>query len=200
VPATSGPEVPKEELIWQDPIPAVNHPLIDEKDIAGAKTKILGPGLSISELVSTAWASASTFRGSDMRGGGEPTHSPCAKRIGKPISRLSLRRCSNRWKRSRSRSRFSLGRKKVSLADLIVLGGTAAGRESREKRWRRFESRLCARPNWMRRRKIRMLSRLRSSRFAVADGFRNYLKTRFSVPAEELLIDKASFLRLLCRN
>ncbi len=102
--APLGPEVPAEELIWQDPIPTVNHKLVDAKDIAALKSRILAAGLSVSELVSTAWASASTFRGSDKRGGANGARSRLAAGTGKSASRNSWRRCSGRWRAFGARS------------------------------------------------------------------------------------------------
>src|SRR5262249_49737222 len=120
-----GPLVPKETLIWQDPIPAINHELVSDKDIADLKAKILASGLSVSEFVSTAWASASTFRGSDKRGGANGARIRLAPQkdwevnqpaeLSKVLSKLEA-----------IQKEFSAGGKKVSLADLIVLGGSAA--------------------------------------------------------------------------
>ena len=124
-----GPEVPAEELIWQDPIPAVDHPLIDAKDIAALKAKILASGLSIAELVSTAWASASTFRGSDKRGGANGARIRLAPQkdweVNQP-AQLAKVLGDARGASSRSSTARQTGGKKVSLADLIVLGGCAA--------------------------------------------------------------------------
>jgi catalase-peroxidase len=191
-----GPEVPDEELIWQDPIPEVDHELIDERDIASLKARILDSGLSLSELVSTAWASASTFRGSDKRGGAngarirlEPQKSwevnePA--RLSKVIE--SLEGIQNAFNGAQS------GAKKVSLADLIVLGG-CAGVEQAAKNGG-HEVTVPFTPGRM----DTMQEKTDVSSFAVlepaADGFRNYQKARYAVPAEELLVDRAQLLTL----
>jgi catalase-peroxidase len=191
-----GPEVPDEELIWQDPIPEVDHELIDERDIASLKARILDSGLSVSELVSTAWASASTFRGSDKRGGAngarirlEPQKSwevnePA--RLSKVIE--SLEGIQNAFNGAQS------GAKKVSLADLIVLGG-CAGVEQAAKNGG-HEVTVPFTPGRM----DTMQEKTDVSSFAVlepaADGFRNYQKARYAVPAEELLVDRAQLLTL----
>src|SRR5207249_3607053 len=123
-----GPEVPAEELVWQDPIPAVNHKLIDTQDIASLKAKILASGLSISELVSTAWASASTFRGSDKRGGANGARIRLAPQKDWEINHpAQLAKVLKTLKDIQSEfNKTASGGKKVSLADLIVLGGCAA--------------------------------------------------------------------------
>jgi catalase-peroxidase len=192
-----GPEIPAEELIWQDPVPAVNHKLIDAKDIAALKAKILKSGLSISQLVTTAWASASTFRGTDKRGGANGARIRLAPQkdwdVNQPAELAkalqSLEEVQKKFNASRSG-----GKKKVSLADLIVLGGCAAveqaakagghnvkvpftpGRTDASQQETDVESFAYLEP--------------------VADGFRNYLKARFSVSGEELLIDRAQMLTL----
>ena len=129
-----GPLVPKETLIWQDPIPAVDHPLIGEKDIAALKAKILASGLTVSELVSTAWASASTFRGGDKRGGGERrAHSPRAPEgLGRQPAGRAREVLEKLEAIQKEFNASAAGGKKVSLADLIVLGGSA--RRSRRPR------------------------------------------------------------------
>ncbi len=191
-----GPEVPKEELIWQDPVPEVDHPLIDAGDIAALKAKILDSGLSVAELVSTAWASASTFRGGDKRGGANgarirlapqkdwaANNPPQLAKVLKALERVQME--------------FNLdasGGKKVSLADLIVLGGAAAiekaakdggvnvsvpfnpGRTDASQKQTDVDSFAPLEP--------------------LFDGFRNYQKQRYAVPAEHLLIDKAQLLTL----
>jgi len=191
-----GPEVPKEELLWQDPIPAVDHTLIDDKDIASLKSKIQTSGLSVSQLVSTAWASASTFRGSDKRGGANGARIRLAPqkdwKVNQPeqLAKVlkTLAGIQDEFNKAQS------GGKKVSLADLIVLGGSAgieqaaknaghtvtvpftAGRMDASQEKTDVESFAALEP--------------------IADGFRNYLKGKYRVSAEALLIDKAQLLTL----
>ncbi|WP_350600425.1 catalase/peroxidase HPI [Pseudomonas sp. 65/3-MNA-CIBAN-0223] len=188
-----GPEMPSEELLWQDPIPEVDHELINDSDVTALKGKLLASGLSVSQLVSTAWAAASTFRGSDKRGGAngarlrlEPQkswHANQPEQLGSVLAKLES-----------IRNEFSNGGKKVSLADLIVLAGNAGveqaaknagvtltvpftpGRTDATQEQTDVESFAFLEP--------------------VADGFRNFLKTRYTVPAEALLIDKAQLLTL----
>jgi catalase-peroxidase len=191
-----GPEIPREELIWQDPVPAVDHKLIEAKDIADLKAKILASGLSISELVQTAWASASTFRGSDKRGGANGARIRLAPQkdwaVNQPAQLSNVLETLEGIRKAFNAS--ASGGKKVSLADLIVLGGCAAieqaaknaghdvtvpfapGRTDASQAQTDVESFAYLEP--------------------VADGFRNYLKAKFTVPAEELLIDKAQLLTL----
>jgi len=191
-----GPEVPAEELIWQDPIPAVNHQLIDAADIASLKSKILASGLSVSQLVSTAWASASTFRGSDKRGGANGARIRLAPQKEWPVNQpaqlekvlTSLAGIQTSFNSAQS------GGKKVSVADLIVLAGCAAielaaknaghevsvpfapGRMDASQEQTDVESFVVLEP--------------------IADGFRNYLKGKYTVPSEALLIDKSQLLTL----
>jgi catalase-peroxidase len=191
-----GPEVPAENLIWQDPIPAVNHPLIDEKDIAALKTKILTSGLTVSQLVSTAWASASTFRGSDKRGGANGARIRLAPQKDWTVNNPSqivmvlekLETIQNEFNSAQS------GGKKVSLADLIVLAG-CTGVEIAAKA-AGFEVTVPFTPGRM----DASQEQTDVESFGVlepaADGFRNYLKTKFSVCTEELLVDKAQLLTL----
>lgn len=191
-----GPEVPKEELIWQDPIPSVNHKLVDDKDIASLKVKLLDSGLSISELVSTAWASASTFRGSDKRGGANGARIRLSPQkdweVNQPeqLSKVlaTLEDIKDEFNKAQSNG------KKISLADLIVLGG-CAGIESAAKN-AGYEVTVAFTPGRM------DASEEQTDAYAfnvlepIADGFRNYLKTKYSVSAEELLVDKAQLLTL----
>ncbi|TBR36086.1 MULTISPECIES: catalase/peroxidase HPI [Dyella] len=191
-----GPEVPSEELIWQDPIPKVDHPLVNDQDVAALKQKLLASGLSVTELVTTAWASASTFRGSDKRGGANGARIRLApqkdwavnepEKLGKVLKTLEGVQAD--FNKAQS------GGKKISLADLIVLGGSAgvekaardagfnitvpftAGRMDASQAQTDVES-------------VGMLEPL-------ADPFRNFLKSRFSVAAEVLMIDKAQLLTL----
>src|SRR6202041_4083008 len=191
-----GPEVPKEELLWQDPIPAVNHQLIEEQDVAALKAKIQASGLTVSELVSTAWASASTFRGSDKRGGANGARIRLAPQKDWAVNQpTQLAKVLKTLEGIQSQfNKAQAGGKKVSLADLIVLGGCAGveqaarnagqdvgvpftpGRMDTSQEQTDVESFAVLEP--------------------VADGFRNYQKTRFAVPAEALLLDRAQLLTL----
>jgi len=191
-----GPEVPAEELLWQDPIPAVDHPLIDASDTAALKSKILAAGLSISELVSTAWASASTFRGSDKRGGANGARIRLAPQKEWPVNQpaqltkvlAALGKIQTEFNRS------ATGGKKVSLADLIVLAG-CAGVEKAAKNAGQEVSVPFA-PGRMDASQEKTDVEAFAPLEPMADGFRNYLKARYSVPAEALLIDKAQLLTL----
>ncbi len=191
-----GPEVPAEELIWQDPVPTVDHPLVDKADIADLKAKILASGLSVSELVQTAWASAATFRGSDKRGGANGARIRLAPQkdweVNQPDQLAKVLKALEGIQKAFNAS--AAGGKKVSLADLIVLGGSAAveaaakaaghdvtvpfspGRTDASQEQTDVEAMGYLEP--------------------VADGFRNYLKDRFAVSAEELLVDRAQLLTL----
>ncbi len=191
-----GPDVPSEELIWQDPIPAVDHVLIHNSDVEALKSKILNSGLNISELVSTAWASASTFRGSDKRGGANGARIRLAPQkdweVNNPAQLQKV--LSTLENIQKEFNENQTGGKKVSLADLIVLAGSAAvekaakdagytiivpfspGRADASQEQTDVESMQFLEP--------------------LADGFRNYLKKKFSVSTESLLIDKAQLLTL----
>jgi catalase-peroxidase len=191
-----GPEVPTEELIWQDPIPAVNHKLIDTRDIASLKSKILASGLSVSELVSTAWASASTFRGSDKRGGANGARIRLAPQkdweVNQPAALAKVLKKLEAIQKDFNSSQS--GGKKVSLADLIVLGGCAAVEEAAKKAG--HDVKVPFTPGRM----DASQEQTDVDSFAVlepfADGFRNYLKGKYSLPAEALLVDKAQLLTL----
>ena len=191
-----GPEVPAEELIWQDAIPAVNHKLIDENDVASLKSTILASGLSISELVSTAWASASTFRGSDKRGGANGARIRLAPQkfweVNEPTQlQKVLQRLEGIQKEFNSAQKDG---KRVSVADLIVLGGCAAIEQAAKNAGDKVTVPFT--PGRM----DASQEQTDVESFAVleprADGFRNYLKAEYMVPAEELLVDKAQLLRL----
>jgi catalase-peroxidase len=191
-----GSEVPKEILIWQDPIPAVNHPLVDEKDIAALKSKILAAGLSVAELVSTAWASASTFRGSDKRGGANGARVRLAPQmyweVNQPaqLSKViaALEAVQKEFNDNQS------GGKKISIADLIVLGGCAAIEKAAKNAGHNLVVPFTAG------RTDALQDQTDVESFGVlepiADGFRNYSKSRVIVSAEEMLIDKAQLMKL----
>jgi catalase-peroxidase len=191
-----GPEVPKEELIWQDPVPAVDHPLIDEKDIALLKTKVFDSGLSVSHLVSTAWASASTFRGSDKRGGANGARIRLAPQkdwaVNNPVQLKKVLGILEGIQKEYNSSQT--GGKKVSLADLIVLAGCAGVEKAAKDAG--FVVKVPFTPGRM----DASQEQTDVGSFKVleppADGFRNYLKTKFSIPAEELMVDKARLLTL----
>ena len=191
-----GPEVPAEELIWQDPIPAVNHKLIGAEDVASLRDKILASGLSVSELVSTAWASASTFRGSDKRGGANGARIRLAPQrdweVNHPAQVAKLLKTLEGIQ-SDFNSAHS-GGKKVSLADLIVLAGCAGVEKAAKNAG--HEVTVPFAPGRM----DTSQEQTDVASFAVlepiADGFRNYLKSKYTVSAEALLIDKAQLLTL----
>ncbi|GAB4116449.1 MAG: catalase/peroxidase HPI [Sideroxydans sp.] len=192
-----GPEVPQEDLIWQDPIPAVNHALVDAQDIAALKTRILASGLSVSELVYTAWSSAATFRGSDKRGGANGARIRLAPmkdwevnqpaQLTKVLGKLEAIQADFNGK--------AAGGKKISLADLIVLAGCAAVEEAARKAGQNVTVPFT--PGRM----DASQEQTDAASFAplepIADGFRNYRSSRFpGIPAEALLVDKAQLLTL----
>jgi catalase-peroxidase len=191
-----GPEVPAEQLIWQDPIPAVNHKLIDQQDTAALKSKILASGLSVSELVSTAWASASTFRGSDKRGGANGARIRLAPQkdweVNQPAQLAkvlkTLEGIQGEFNKAQS------GGKKVSLADLIVLAGCAGVEQAAKNAGHAVTvpfapGRMDASPEQTDVESFAVLE-------PVVDGFRNYLGGKYPVQAEEFLIDRAQLLTL----
>ena len=191
-----GPLVPKEPQLWQDPVPAADHELISDKDIAALKAKILGSGLSISQLVTTAWASAATFRGSDKRGGANGARIRLAPQkdweVNQPAELAKvLQKLEAIQKEFNSQSG---GKKKVSLADLIVLGGCAAVEEAAKKAGHDVKvpfspGRTDASQDWTDMHSFAVLE-------PKADGFRNYSRSRNGISPEELLLDKAQLLNL----
>jgi catalase-peroxidase len=191
-----GPEVPAEELIWQDPIPAVDHKLIDDKGIAALKAKILASGLSISELVSTAWASASTFRGSDKRGGANGARIRLAPQKDWEVNQpAQLKKVLGTLEGiQKDFNSAQSGGKKVSLADLIILGGCAGIEQAAKNAG--HDVTVPFTPG----RTDASQEQTDVDSFAVlepfADGFRNYTKARYSVPVEELLVDRTQLLTL----
>ena len=191
-----GPEVPAEELIWQDPIPAVNHKLIGAKDIASLKEKILASGLTVSQLASTAWASASTFRGSDKRGGANGARIRLAPQkdwdVNQPKQLAAVLRKLEAIQKAFNVS--AAGGKKVSLADLIVLGGCAAIEKAAKKAG--VEVKVPFAPGRMDARQDQTDVESFAVLEPVADGFRNYVKGRIGIGAEHMLIDRAQLLTL----
>ncbi len=191
-----GPEVPAEELIWQDPIPAVNHALIDEKDIASLKRKILASGLSISQLVTTAWASAATFRGSDKRGGANGARIRLAPQKNWEVNQpAELAKVLEKLEAiQKDFNSAQSGGKKVSLADLVVLGGCAAVEASAKKAG--HDVKVPFSPGRM----DASQERTDVDSFAVlepaADGFRNYTRKGLEGSAAEMLVDKAQLMNL----
>ena len=191
-----GPEVPAVELIWQDPIPAVNHKLVDAQDIAALKGKILATGLSVSQLVTTAWASASTFRGSDKRGGANGARIRLAPQVDWVVNQpAELAKVLTALEGIQGEfNRTATGGKRVSLADLIVLAGCAGVEQAAKKAG--YDVTVPFSPGRM----DASQEQTDVVSFAVleplADGFRNYLKGQYSVSAEELLVDKAQLLTL----
>jgi catalase-peroxidase len=191
-----GPEVPREQLIWQDPVPAVDHNLIDAKDVAALKAKVLASGLAVSELVSTAWASASTFRGSDRRGGANGARIRLAPQkdweANQPAQLAKVLKTLDGIQGEFNKT--ASGGKKVSLADLIVLAGCAGVEQAAKKAGHDVKvpftpGRMDASPEQT---DVESFAPLEP----IADGFRNYLKGKYTVLAEALLIDKAQLLTL----
>ena len=191
-----GPEVPAEELIWQDPIPALNHTLIDAQDVDSLKSQILTSGLSISQLVSTAWASASTFRGSDKRGGANGARIRLAPQKEWEVNQpAQLRKVLKTLEGIQSTfNSAQSGGKKVSVADLIVLAGCAGVEQAAKKAG--YNVTVPFTPGRMDAAQEQTDVDSFAALEPVADGFRNYLKTTFSVSAEELLLDRAQLLTL----
>ena len=191
-----GPEVPSEELIWQDPIPRVNHKLINEEDIASLKARILASELTISQLVSTAWASASTFRGSDKRGGANGARIRLAPQKTWEVNQpAELARVLNILEGIQSEfNSTASGGKKVSLADLIILAGCAGVEQASKKAG--YEMVVPFLPGRMDALQEQTDIVSLGSLEPIADGFRNYLKVQYPVPAEVLLVDKAQLLTL----
>jgi len=191
-----GPLVPKETLIWQDPVPAVDHPLIGEQDIAALKTKILASGLSVSELVSTAWASASTFRGSDKRGGANGARIRLAPQkdwdVNQPAQLAKVLQTLEAIQKEFNASQS--GGKKVSTADLIVLGGCAAIEKA--ARDGGHDVKVPFTPGRMDASQDQTDAHAFAPLEPTADGFRNYLLGKPRLPAEELLVDRAQLLTL----
>jgi len=191
-----GPEVPAEELIWQDPIPAVNHKLIDAQDIAALKGKILASGLSVSELVYTAWSSASTFRGSDKRGGANGARIRLAPQkdweVNQPAQLAKVLKTLEGIQSVFNSAQS--GGKKVSLADLIVLAGCAGVEQAAKNAG--YKVTVPFTPGRMDASQEQTDVVSFAALEPKADGFRNYQKTRYAVRAEELLVDKAQLLTL----
>jgi len=192
-----GPEVPKEELIWQDPIPAVNHPLVDDKDVAALKAKVLASGLGTAELVYTAWSSAASFRGSDKRGGANGARIRLAPMKDWEVNEpAQLAKVLDKLEAIQSEfNGQAAGGKKISLADLIVLAGCAAVEDAARKAGKNVSVPFT--PGRM----DASAEQTDVDSFAplepIADGFRNYRSDRFpEVPAEALLVDKAQLLTL----
>jgi catalase-peroxidase len=191
-----GPEVPSEVLIWQDPIPAVNYELIDATDIEALKAKVLASGLSVSELVSAAWASASTFRGSDKRGGANGARIRLAPQkywaVNNPAQLSKVLDALETIQKAFNTS--ATGGKQVSMADLIVLAGAAAIEKAAK------DGGVAVKVPFIAGRADAIQEETDVASFAVlepiADGFRNYIKPRTLVSAEEMLIDKAHLLTL----
>lgn len=190
-----GPEVPAEDLIWQDPVPPVDHPLVDEADVRALKAQVLASGLSVAQLVGTAWASASTYRGSDMRGGANGARIRLAPQKDWPVNGPGLKDVLATLEGIQAKfNAAQAGGKKISLADLIVLAGGAAIEQAAQAAGHSVQVPFT--PG----RTDASLEQTDVASFEVmepvADGFRNFQKSRYAVPAEALLVDKAQLLTL----
>lgn len=190
-----GPEAPTEDLIWQDPIPAVNHELVNAQDVAALKSQLLNSGLSISEMVSTAWASASTYRGSDRRGGANGARIMLAPQRNWEVNNPEqLNKVLAVYEKIQQDFNARSGAKKISMADLIVLAGSAAVEKAAANAGHNVAvpfvaGRMDATEEMTDVESFKLLE-------PMADGFRNYLKTKYTVSTEELLVDKAQLLTL----
>jgi len=190
-----GPEAPKEDLIWQDPIPAVNHPLINAKDVDALKKNILSSGLSLQELINTAWASASTYRHSDRRGGANGARIRLAPQKDWAVNNpAQLQKVLKVYEKIQADFHAKSGAKKVSMADLIVLGGDAAVEKAAANAGVKINlpfkpGRMDARQDQTDLASFQLLE-------PMADGFRNYTKAQYTLSTEELLVDKAQLLTL----
>lgn len=190
-----GPDVPQEELIWQDPIPAVDHELVNDADVEALKAKVLNSGLSISELASTAWASASTFRGSDKRGGANGARIRLEPQRNWAVNNpTQLQKVLGILEGIQNEFNTQNGSKKISLADLIVLGGSAAVEAAAKNAG--HDVKVPFAPGRMDASQAQTDVESMGYLEPAADGFRNYLKTKFTVSTESLLIDKAQLLTL----
>jgi len=191
-----GPEVPKEELIWQDPIPAVNHALVDAQDVAALKKTVLGSGLTVSQLVATAWASASTFRGSDKRGGANGARIRLAPQKDWAVNQPEqLRKVLTVLQGIREEfNAGQAGGKKISLADLIVLAGAAAVEQAAKSAGQEISVPFT--PGRMDASQEQTDVQSFAPMEPIVDGFRNYQQARYGVPAEALLLDRAQLLTL----
>jgi catalase-peroxidase len=190
-----GPLVPKEQLVWQDPVPAVDHKLVGEKDIAALKAKILKSGLSISQLVTTAWASASSFRGSDKRGGANGARIRLAPQKDWEVNQpAELAKVLKKLDAIQKEFNGAAKGKKVSLADLIVLGGCAAVEEAAKKAGHKVKIPFSPGRTDASQKQTDVHSFVPLE--PKADGFRNYLRSGQKMSAEELLVDRAQLLTL----
>lgn len=190
-----GPEVPEEDLLWQDPIPEVDHELVNNRDIAQLKSQILNSGLTISEMVETAWASASTYRHSDRRGGANGARIRLAPQKDWAVNNpQQLQKVLTALEKIQNDFNAKSGSKKVSMADLIVLAGNAGVEQAAKNAGVEvtvpfYPGRMDASQEQTDIESFNLLE-------PMADGFRNYLKTRYTISTEELLVDKAQLLRL----
>ncbi len=190
-----GPEIPKEQLIWQDPIPALNHAVVNAQDIAGLKAKLLNSGLSISELVSTAWASASTYRHSDRRGGANGARVRLLPQKNWEVNNpKQLEKVLAVLEKIQQEFNAKAGNKKVSIADLIVLGGSAAVEKAAANAGVKIAVPFT--PGRMDATQAQTDIASTNLLEPMGDGFRNYLKTRYTLSTEEIFIDKAQLLTL----
>jgi catalase-peroxidase len=191
-----GPEVPRQQLLWQDPIPALNHKLVNQKDVAALKSRLLASGLSVAQLVSTAWASASTFRGSDKRGGANGARIRLAPQknweVNQPAQLAAVLKTLERVRRAFNGAQS--GGKKISLADLIVLGGCAGVEQAARHAGHKVTVPFT--PGRMDASEAQTDVASFAALEPIADGFRNYQQAHHAVAAEELLVDRAQLLTL----